>query len=128
MRLYFFWFCWAVTGLLACGQPEPPRDTTAEDVYRVRDSIRYEMLLRLGEAQQEIGRRKEMMRRRAYSEPSKEAQRLNNKADLLDQEQVKVANWITQVREDSVMGEWFLQQQEMNLLLERISHELNTLL
>jgi hypothetical protein len=111
----------------ACTPDPPLPPPTADDLYQVRDSIRTEMLFRLGKAKLEINRQAEMMRRRAYSEPAKKARQLRKDAERMEKAYTKVDNWITTIETDSTMGEWYANRQKMNILLEHIGHSLNTI-
>ncbi|MEQ8702388.1 MAG: hypothetical protein RIC19_00650 [Phaeodactylibacter sp.] len=99
--------------LLQCqpvGTTVPP---DSDDVYEVRDSIREVMLLRLGEALQEINRRTEKMSRKAYSMPPQEARQLRNQVKALEEQYQKLNQHTQRLKQDSILGNWY---QELNTL------------
>lgn len=96
----------------------------SDDVYEVRDSIRETMLLRLGEALQEINRRTEKMRRKAYSVPSREAKQLRNQAERLEQRYQELSQRTQHLKQDSVLGEWYKELNELEVQLMDLSQTL----
>lgn len=96
----------------------------SDDVYEVRDSIREVMLLRLGEAMQEINRRTEKMRRKAYSVPQQEANRLRAQAQALEQQYQRLSERTRHLKQDSVLGQWYQELDDLEVQLLDISQTL----
>jgi hypothetical protein len=113
---------WACTPL-----PDPP-PADEEDLYEIRDSIRTTILFRLGKAKLEINRQAEMMRRRAYSEPEKEARRLRKKAAEMEKAYLELDEWVELIEHDSTMGQWYEHRQRINIFIEQIGYSLNTIM
>lgn len=117
----------ALLAISACQIPADP-PPNADDLYELRDSIRSDIFLRLGNAKQEANRQAEMMRRRAYSEDKRTAARLREKAKRMEAAYEELDAWVDSLQNDSVMGDWYLQQQKINIFLDDLRIELNTLL
>ena len=118
-------FCllaFALTGLHCIPTPKERNIPTHDDVYEVRDSIRDELLLRLGHAAQTISMRAEMMRRQAYSEEAGKARQLRRDQQLLSKYQTRLEARMEWLQQDSVLGEWYEQLDEMELLLKDASY------
>ena len=107
--------------------PDPP-PANEEDLYEIRDSIRTTMLFRLGKAKLEINRQAEMMRRRAYSEPKKEASRLRKKAEEMEKAYLELDEWVELIENDSTMGQWYEHRQRINIFIEHIGYSLNIIM
>ena len=107
--------------------PDPP-PANEEDLYEIRDSIRTTMLFRLGKAKLEINRQAEMMRRKAYSEPKKEARRLRKKAEEMEKAYLELDEWVELIENDSTMGQWYEHRQRINIFIEHIGYSLNTIM
>ena len=108
----------AFNGLHCVPTPKERHIPTHDGVYEVRDSIRDELLLRLGHATQTINMRAEMMRRRAYTEEAGKARQLRRDQQLLKKYQTRVEARMEWLQQDSVLGEWYEQLDEMELLLK----------
>ena len=96
----------------------------SDDVYAARDSIRTVMLLRLGEARQEINRRTEKMRRKAYSVPKQEAKRLRVQVQALEKQYEQLSERTQHLKQDSVLGQWYHELDELEVQLLDISQTL----
>lgn len=114
----FLLLAFALSSLCCVPTPKKRNNPSHDDVYEVRDSIRDELLLRLGHATQTIGRRAEMMRRRAYSEDEAQARQLRRKHEQLKKYRTKVEARMEFLQQDSVLGEWYEQLDKMELLLK----------
>lgn len=110
--------------LLQCRPIDNTVPPDSDDVYEVRDSIREVMLLRLGEAMQEINRRAEKMRRKAYSVPQQEANRLRAQAQALEQQYQRLSERTQHLKQDSVLGQWYHELDEVEVQLLDISQTL----
>lgn len=113
--------------LLLLPQCKPIDNTVppdSEDVYEVRDSIRESMLLRLGDALQEINRRTEKMRRKAYSVPSREAKQLRSRADHLEKQYLQLSQLARHLEQDSILGQWYQERNELEIQLLDLSQTL----
>jgi len=119
--------CATLLSISACQMPADP-PPNSDDLYELRDSIRSEISLRLGNAKQEINRQAEMMRRRAWSEDKQTAARLRKKAERMEAKYEELDAWVDSLKNDSVMGDWYLHRQKINILLDDLGIELNTLL
>lgn len=124
MRPYalVYLIAFAFSGLQCIPTPKERNIPTHDDVYEVRDSIRKELLLRLGHATQTISMRAEMMRRRAYSEEDSKARQLRRDQQLLKKYQTRVEARMELLQQDSVLGEWYEQLDDMELLLKDASY------
>ena len=112
----------------ACVELPPPPPPDSDDVLQVRDSIRMEIVLRISNAKQEINRRAEMMRRRAYSEDKKTAARLRKTAAKMEEAYLKLDIWIDSLESDSLLHDWNVQRQEIDKYLEEIGYTLKIIL
>ena len=101
---------------------QPGRD----EVFAVRDSMRTELLLRIGQAQQEINRRVEAMRNRAYDADKATARSLNQKITTIERSYEKLEQQTARLTSDSLMGDWMLLEQETEILIIEVSRELET--
>lgn len=110
--------------LLQCRPIDNTVPPDSDDVYEVRDSIREVMLLRLGEAMQEINRRTEKMRRKAYSIPQQEANRLRAQAQDLEKQYQQLSERTQHLKQDSVLGQWYTELDELEVQLLDISQTL----
>jgi seryl-tRNA synthetase len=110
--------------LLQCRPIDNTVPPDSDDVYEVRDSIREVMLLRLGEAMQEINRRTEKMRRKAYSVPKQEANRLRAQAKALEKQYQQISERTQHLKQDSVLGQWYHELDELEVQLLDISQTL----
>jgi uncharacterized protein YaaN involved in tellurite resistance len=110
--------------LLQCRPIDNTVPPDSDDVYEVRDSIREVMLLRLGEAMQEINRRTEKMRRKAYSVPKQEANRLRAQAKALEKLYQQISERTQHLKQDSVLGQWYHELDELEVQLLDISQTL----
>lgn len=101
-----------------CQPIDDRKPPDSEDVFAVRDSIREAMLLRLGEAMQEINRQTEKKRRKAYSVPPREAKQLREQAEYLEGQYQRLSRRAQRLKQDSVLGQWYqeLNQLEVQLL------------
>lgn len=113
--------------IAACSPLPDPPPSDSDDLYELRDSIRNSMYLRISEAKQEVNRQAEMMRRRAYSEDERSAARLRAKATRMEAAFDQLDVWMDTLRHDSVMGDWFLRQQEIDIFLDQIGKDLKTI-
>jgi len=100
---------------------QPPTD---EEVYAVRDSIRTTLLLRLGNALQAINHRSEMMRRRAYSEPEAKARQLRRTVEQVEEDYKALEARLQLLQQDSVLGDWYQQQEEIEIKLREVAYTL----
>ena len=101
---------------------QPGRD----EVFAVRDSMRTELLLRIGQAQQEINRQAEAMKNRAFDADQATARRLNQKARTVETAYEKLERQAQILVADSLMGDWSILEQETELLINEVSRELKT--
>ncbi|MBV6654671.1 MAG: hypothetical protein KI786_12980 [Mameliella sp.] len=112
----------ALFGLIVQCQPIDNRvPPNHDDVYEVRDSIRDVTLLRLGEALQIINRHTERMRRKAYSLPSGEAKKLRSKIKNLEAKYDELSLRTNTLRQDSVLGNWYQELNELDIMLVDLS-------
>lgn len=112
----------------ACVELPPPPPPDSDDVLQVRDSIRMEIVLRISNAKQEINRRAEMMRRRAYSEDETTAARLRKTAAEMEEAYLKLDVWIDSLESDSLLHDWNVQRQEIDKYLEELGYTLKIIL
>lgn len=112
----------AINGLNCIPSPKKPRVPSHDKVYEVRDSIRDEMLLRLGHAAQTVSMRAEMMRRQAYSEEERKARQLRRDIALLKKYQTDINAHMKLLQQDSILGKWYDQHDEMERLLQDASY------
>ena len=110
--------------LLQCRPIDNTVPPDSDDVYAARDSIRTVMLLRLGEARQEINRRTEKMRRKAYSVPKQEAKRLRLQVQALEKQYEQLSERTQHLKQDSVLGQWYHELDELEVQLLDISQTL----
>lgn len=110
--------------LIQCQPINNSTPPNSDDVYEVRDSIREAMLLRMGEALQEINRRTEKMRRKAYSVPAREAKQLRVKAAALEQQYEQLSQRAQLLTQDSVLGQWYQELNEVEVQLLDLSKTL----
>lgn len=110
------------TGCRPVNNRQPPTD---EDVYAVRDSIRTTLLLRLGNALQAINHRSEMMRRRAYSEPEAKARKLRRTIEQVERDYKVLEARLQLLRQDSVLGDWYQQQEKIEIKLREVGYTLD---
>lgn len=124
MKLHYLFLSIILTvGSLHCRPAPVLRNApTAEDVYDTRDSIRNDLLLRLSQASLTIGMRAEMRRRQAYSVDKKEAARLNRDVEQLHKYQTQVEARMQYLQQDSVLGLWYDQIDDMERLLQDASY------
>jgi hypothetical protein len=124
MKLYrlFPLFIMILAGLHCRPVHKPRNAPTAEDVYETRDSIRDDLLLRLSQASLTIGMRAEMRRRQAYSVDDKKAAKLRRDVEQLLKYQSKVEERMEYLQQDSVLGLWYDQVDEMERLLQDASY------
>lgn len=119
------WICLGLVLLLLGCQPiDNSRPPDEEDVYKARDSIRQAMLLRMGEALQEINRQSEKMRRKAHSVNAREAKRLRATADQIERDYKTIEARMHTLKKDSVLGEWYRQLHKMEVELLNVSRTL----
>ncbi|MCB0587137.1 MAG: hypothetical protein KDD06_17685 [Phaeodactylibacter sp.] len=97
-----------------------------EEVFAIRDSLRNELLLRIGRAQQEINRQAEAMKNRAFDADQATARRLNQKARTVETAYEKLERQAQILVADSLMGDWSILEQETELLINEVSRELKT--
>ncbi len=110
--------------LSGCQPIDNSRPPDGGDVYEARDSIRQLMLLRMGEALQEINRQSERMRRKAYSVDARQAERLRATADQIERDYKKIEARIQRLENDSVLGDWYQQLHQMEVELLNVSRTL----
>ena len=108
----------------SCTGRDSSRPPGRDEVFAVRDSMRTGLLLRIGRAQQEINRQAEAMRNRAYDADRATARRLNEKIDAIEKSYEKLEQQARLLREDSLMGDWILMEQETELLIIEAGREL----
>lgn len=111
--------------LFSCKKPAPKEPPGSDDVFAVRDSIRQEMLLRIGHVQQEINRRVEAMSNRAYDADRATARRLNQKIAAARRSYQDLERQTQLIMNDSMMEEWIKLRRETELIILRASHELD---
>ena len=96
----------------------------SEEVFAIRDSIRSELFLRLGRAQQEINRQLEALRNRAYDADRKTARRLNHNISAIENDREALKHQREILQQDTLLHDWSLLEQETELLLNRAGHRL----
>ena len=128
MMIKRVWQC-ILLGLLvafSCKGRDNRKPPGREEVFAVRDSMRDELLLRIGRAQQEINRRVEAMRNRAYDADKAAARRLNQKIIEVERSYEKLEQQAQRLTADSLMGDWMLLEQETEILIIKVSRQLET--
>ena len=80
-------------------------------------SMRTELLLRIGEAQQVIHRRVEALENRAYDADKKTARQLKQQIKLAEASYQKLEQKALFLTQDSLLGDWFLLKHETELLI-----------
>ena len=128
MMIKRVWQC-ILLGLLvafSCKGRDNRKPPGREEVFAVRDSMRNELLLRIGRAQQEINRRVEAMRNRAYDADKAAARRLNQKIIEVERSYEKLEQQAQRLTADSLMGDWMLLEQETEILIIKVSRQLET--
>lgn len=115
--------------LTACSgrAPSSPRPGS-EDVFAAQDSIRVSLLLRISQAQMELDRQAEMMRRRAYNAEKKLADRLNRKIAAAELALVELEAQSALLLADSVPSNWLEIQEKTDLIIQKASRTLQTAL
>ncbi len=115
--------------LSACFERAPaPPPPGRDEVELVQDSIRSEVLLRISFAQMEINRQTEMLRRRAYNAGPKTARQLNQKIEAAEAAYQELERQSALLANDSLPSNWLEIKQQTDLLLERTSRLLQTVL
>ena len=102
------------------GRQPPGRD----EVFAVRDSMRSVLLLRIGQAQQEINRQVESMRNRAYDADNATARRLLQKMTDAEKAYQELEQQAQLLAQDSLIGDWPMLEQETELLIIKVSRQL----
>lgn len=110
--------------LLQCRPIDNTVPPDSDDVYTARDSIRTVMLLRLGEAMQAVNRRTEKMRRKAYSVPKQDAKRMRVQVQALEKQYEQLSERTQHLKQDSVLGQWYHELDELEVQLLDISQTL----
>lgn len=93
-----------------------------ETVYEARDSIRQTLLLRMGHALQEANRRSEYLRRKAYSQDDRTAKELRATVSAIERSYQQIELYVQRLQQDSVLGEWYQQRNEIELELQDLGH------
>lgn len=110
--------------LLPCCAPQEAREPLPdhETVYEARDSIRQTLLLRMGHALQEANRRSEYLRRKAYSQDDRTAKELRATVGAIERSYQQIELYVQRLQQDSVLGEWYQQRNEIELELQDLGH------
>lgn len=114
----FITICFLAGLLLAgCKGQDNRKPPGSEDVFAVRDSIRMELFLRIGRAQQEANRQLEALNNRAYDAAPKTARRLRQKIADIERSREELNLQIQRLQQDSLLDDWSLMKQETEQLI-----------
>lgn len=110
----------------ACEGRDTRKPPGREEVLAVRDSIRGELLLRIGRVQQEINRRVVAMNNQAYDARPATARRLRQKIREAESSYEKLEKQTLLLQQDSLMRDWIMLRQETELLITEAGRILET--